>query len=275
VATTDTTSQLALRRLGAQLRSLRERAGKTHEDIQLTGIAGRTKMWRIESGKVAARPGDVWALGRLYNTPIPRIEELVALAEAARQGPYWEDYDRTGVPFLGIYPDLERSASRIATWEPTIVTGLLQTPAYMRVTMEASVLLDARGVEERIRLRLARQAAVFERDEPPRVTVIQGVGSLILQVGSPEIMAEQVAHLRDLQRRGLAEVLILPATAGTYAVLSNGFTILEFDHADDPTAVYTEILSGGHYYETPKRVGEMRRTFDQIRAHAISIEEYS
>jgi hypothetical protein len=274
-ASTDTSSQLALRRLGAQLRGLRERAGKTHEDVQITGIAGRTKMWRIEHGKVAAKPGDVWALGRLYNVPIPRIEQLVELAEAARHGPYWEDFDRIAVPdWLGIYAELERSASRMATWEPTIVTGLLQTPAYTRATMEVNVRLDARRVEERVRFRLARQSAVFERDEPPRITVIQGVGSLILQVGSPEVMAEQVAHLRDLQGRGLAEVLVLPAAAGAYAALSTGFTILDFDHADDPTAVYAEIPLGGHYYETAEQVDEMRWALEQLRAHSITIEEY-
>jgi hypothetical protein len=275
VASTVAPSPLALRRLGAQIRGLREKARKTHEDVQLAGIAGRTKMWRIESGQVPVKPGDIWALCHLYNAPTERVQELVALAWAARQGPYWEDYDRVALPdWFGIYADLERAASAIAAWEPMFVAGLLQTQEYMQALMEADDQLDARAVQDRVRFRRTRQK-VLERADRPQITVVQGAGSLILQVGSPEVMAGQVAHLRDLHVRGLAEVLVLPATAGAHAVPSSGFTILDFPHQDDPAAVYTEIPLGAHYYETPEQVGEIRRAYGQLRRHSITIEEYT
>jgi hypothetical protein len=48
---------VARRQLGRWLRTLREEAGKTIEDVTVTGVLGRTKLWRIEHGRTSVRVG--------------------------------------------------------------------------------------------------------------------------------------------------------------------------------------------------------------------------
>jgi transcriptional regulator with XRE-family HTH domain len=50
------------RELGRRLRQLRHAAGKTEADVEQANLASRVKLWRIETGKVRVKVGDVRGL---------------------------------------------------------------------------------------------------------------------------------------------------------------------------------------------------------------------
>ena len=77
--------------------------------------------------------------------------------------------------------------------------------------------------EQRVRFRLERQQTRAD------VTVILGEAALQLTVGSPEVMAEQIDHLR----RTSPTVLVLPFDAGAYP-FRGSFALLDFDDAEWP-----------------------------------------
>jgi hypothetical protein len=81
---------------------------------------------------------------------------------------------------------------------PGILHGLLQTEGYARAILETST--DAAEEITRVRLasRLERQRRVLGRTGPPQATFIIDQLSLYREVGSPEVMAEQCAHLASL-----------------------------------------------------------------------------
>jgi transcriptional regulator with XRE-family HTH domain len=267
-------SGLVRRQLGMRLRRLRELAGKTHEDVEVAGIAGPTKMWRIEKGKVPVKVGDIWALCNLYSATPDVTETLVALAQGTRGGAYWEEYGDLVVPdWLGLYVGLESAARSVETYHPELVHGLLQTPAYARAVISADERLDPAVVEKRVVFRLQRQATVLERKPAPNVTVTLGAGALALIVGSPEIMQAQVTHLLNVARAGAASIRVVPWEAGAYP-MRGAFTVLDFDDPDDPAVAYVEIPLGARYMELEAQVQEYRYVLSVLRAKSVPIEEF-
>jgi transcriptional regulator with XRE-family HTH domain len=267
-------SALVRRQLGIRLRRLRVQAGKTLEDVEVAGIAGPTKMWRIEKGKVPVKVGDIWALCSLYAASTEVTEALVALAQGTRGGSYWEEYGNLVVPdWLGLYAGLEGTARSIQTYHPELVPGLLQTPEYARAVISADERLDLSVVDKRVAFRLERQRAALEHEPRPRLAVILGAGALALRVGSEQIMQDQKAHLLSIAGRGSMSIRVMPWEAGAYP-MRGAFTLLDFDDPDDPAVVYVEIPLGARYLEQEAQVEECRYVLSVLHAKSVPIKDY-
>lgn len=268
-------STVVRRQLGRKLRRLREQAGKTHEDVAAAQIASPTKMWRLETGKVAVKPGDIWALARLYDVSNDVTEALVSLAAGTRDDGWWEDYREAVPDWLGLYAGLEAAASTVMTWHPELVHGLLQIPAYAEAVIRADERLSDEIVQQRLAFRMERQRSLLSRTPPPRITAVLGAGALSLVVGSRKVMRDQVAHLRAKCARSGVTVRVLPWTAGAHPSMKGPFTVLDFDDPDDPALVYVEHHLGARYLERSQQVGEYRRIFDALLSRTVTIEEYT
>ena len=72
---TESGSIVVRRQLGRELRTWRERAQRTLDDVATAQIASVSKVHRIEHGRTAIRPGDVRELCRLYGQD-PRSSRL-------------------------------------------------------------------------------------------------------------------------------------------------------------------------------------------------------
>jgi hypothetical protein len=90
--------------------------------------------------------------------------------------------------WFGLYAGLEATASKIRSFEPQLVHGLVQTPEYARAVIGADPRLSPEVVEQRVRFRMERQRT------RANVNLIMGEGALSLVAGSPEIMAAQIEH---------------------------------------------------------------------------------
>ena len=268
-------STVVRRQLGRKLRRLREEAGKTHADVETAQIASATKMWRIETGKIPVKPGDVWALARLYDLSVEVTEAMVALAAGTRDEGWWEEYGAAVPDWLGLYAGLEAASSSVLTYHPELVHGLLQIPDYARAVIRADERLSDSVAEQRLTFRLERQRAVLGRAAPGRITAVLGAGALMLEVGSPAVMQAQVRHLRGLSSRGYVDVRVLPWCTGAHPSMKGAFTMLEFDDPDDPSLVYVESHTAARYLEQAEQLVEYRRIFGLIHSKAVPIEEYT
>jgi transcriptional regulator with XRE-family HTH domain len=274
VNTAKGSASLVRRQLGRRLRLHREEAGKKQEDVAEANIAGRTKLWRLESGMTAARPGDVLALARLYRVPQAETDELMALAEASRSTGYIAEYG-PGVPeSFGFFADLEAGAGAMAVYNSELVLGLLQTEEYARAAIRAVRSLSRSDVDRRVAFRMKRQRTFFERAQPSRLDVVLTAGALRVQVGSPAVMEAQIAHLQAVADRDGVSVRVLPFENGLHASMHGPFTILDFDDPDDPSVVRLDSVVGIRYIERPKHVGEFRAVFEDVRARAVPVREY-
>lgn len=262
----------ARRQLGLRLRYLREDTGRTAEDLISAHVMSRTKLWRIESGRVAVKAGDVLALTRLYGTASGVVDELLALAEATHGSGYLEDYGTAVPEWVGLYAELEASASMISSYTSELIPGLLQTVGYTRAVMEADETLSPEIVERRVAFRVERQRRFFAGSG--RLEVIATAGVMNLQVGSASVMEEQVAHLRAVNDEGAVRIGVLPATNGVHTAMRGPFVILDFDDPDDPAIAYVENLVGSRYIEKPEDLRRFRRALDQLRRRALPLEEW-
>ncbi len=232
-------------------------------------------MWRIETGKVPVKPGDVWALARLYNVPAEVADALAALAAGTRDDGWWEEYGAAVPDWLGLYAGLEAASSTVLTYHPELVPGLLQTPDYARAVISADERLSREVVEQRVAFRLERQRAVLERARPGRVRAILGAGALALVVGSSSVMEAQIAHLRTISAGDQVSVRILPWERGAHPSMKGAFTLLEFEEPEDPPLVHVDTHMGARYMEQPGQLAEYRRIFELLHSKGVPIEEYA
>jgi len=261
------------RRLGAELRRLRESAGMTLEDVGERLEWSASKVSRIETARVAVRPRDVADLSDLYGVKPERRDELIALARASRQQGWWQQYSDVKDEAFQAYVGLEAEAARIRWYTAELVPGLLQTEAYAQEVVHA-ILTE--GSPERARrvveLRLARQRRLHE--EPPlKVWAVLNETVLRCNVGGPEVMREQLQHLGALARWPSITLQVLQPAGGAHAAMDGSFTVLQFPEPGDPDVVYLQHRTGDIYLETAEHIAVYNLAFDHLLARAASPDQ--
>jgi hypothetical protein len=266
-------STVVRRQLGRHLRRLRDGAGKTEADVEEANLASRTKLWRIETGKVAVKGGDIRGLCWLYGADTRTTNALAALAVGTREQDWWEDRDDE---WCGLFRGLENAADEMRTYNAELVHDLLQTPDYVRALCLAAGADDPDELlRNKVKLRAERQHHLLTRTPPQRLVAVLGAAALTRPVGGAAVLAEQIACLRDLNRHDNIDIRVLPWDAGAHpAIRLGGFTILDFHHDDDPAVVHAETHTGARYLEKAGEVAEYRRLFDLIYRKTTPIENH-
>ncbi|MGW3205341.1 helix-turn-helix domain-containing protein [Streptomyces sp. NPDC001135] len=163
--------------------------------------------------------------------------------------------------------ELEVRAAEICTFQMGMIHGLLQTPEYVRAVLGA---LDDSDLDDRSAVRLARQR-IFEKEEPPVFWVVLSEAALKQEIGGPEIMRGQLAHLLTFENNPRINIQVLPFSAGAHAGLQGSFNVYRF--ASDPAIVYPEAYGSGHTTANPDTVKDCSLRYDHLRAAALSIKD--
>ncbi|WP_306321715.1 MULTISPECIES: helix-turn-helix transcriptional regulator [unclassified Streptomyces] len=178
--------------------------------------------------------------------------------------------DRRYAGYFAAVVELERLATRICEFAPTVVPGLLQTAAYARaVTLAANPFVTDEYVEEKVSAR--RERADILRDAArPEYWAILHEGVLRTPVGGPAAMAEQLEHVADLMRRRVVWLGVIPYEVGASALMGGMLQLMEFD--DAPPVAYTETAFSGTLIDDPAVVKRAQRAYDLARGAALSPE---
>ncbi|WFE24912.1 DUF5753 domain-containing protein [Solwaraspora sp. WMMD791] len=171
-------------------------------------------------------------------------------------------------PWLRSWVEHEHRAILLRAWEPTLIPGLLQTEAYMRLVF-AGVPTNKGPIEEVVADRLARQAAVLDR-EPP-VELIALVEESALRRGPREVMKEQLAHLVDLGHRPTVRIRAVPDSAGLHAGLSGPLSLATL--SDGRRVGYLDDLLRGRLASTTGDVLELELIWEAINELALSADQ--
>jgi hypothetical protein len=257
--------------LGAQLRRMREAAEVTPEAAAWHLRASRSKISRMENGRVRFKDRDVADLLGLYGVTDPQVVAgMLELATQANAQAWWAKYGDILPGWFEPYLGLEASATRIRTFDLQFVNGLFQTEAYAR----AVTLIGLRNaapdeVARRVSVRMRRQD-LLAAPSPPRVWSILDETALRRPVGSADIMRDQVGHL--IQLAGLSHVTlqVIPFAVGAHDGAGGAFTVLRFAEPDVPDVVYIEQLTGAQYLEKPADVDRYLDVMNRLSATALS-----
>ena len=257
------------RRLTVELRRLREQAGLTCEDVGHRLECSGTRISRMETGRIGARPGDVRELLEIYGVTGAEADSLVQLARDARRKGWWRAYGRVLPPWFEAYVGLESDAARLHDFQPSVVPGLLQTEDYARAVMRGAPDAGcAEDIDQQVALRMRRQA-ILDEPRPPQLQVVLSESVLLVQVGGPVVMRAQLLRLADLASRPDLTIQVLPVRAAAQVQPVGPFTVLEFADPADPTVVYLEHLTGSLLLEDEEEVQRYRAMFDHLRAEAL------
>jgi transcriptional regulator with XRE-family HTH domain len=263
-------------RLRTALRTAREAALLTQQQVADAMDWSLSKVIRIEKGTVSISTNDVRALLHLYQVTDERhAADLVDLARAARKKAWWTAYRTEVPPHFGELMGLEAEASVHIYFQPTAVPGLLQTEAYARALLSniAPGRLTPEQIETRVEIRMARQRAVLEKPNPPRLEAVLDEAVLRRIADSPETMREQLLHLI---KKGAAEnivIQVLPFTAGVNTI-ETSFIILQFPDPDDGDVVYIENSPvTGHVFDRPDDISPYLRAYERLQETSLSKEE--
>ncbi|MFJ4206057.1 helix-turn-helix domain-containing protein [Streptomyces sviceus] len=256
------------RRLGAELRRLRLASGLKSTEVAERLMVSQPKISHLENGNRAISPRDVRDLCALYGvTDQQVIDALMQMARESGQQGWWHAYG--DIP-QSVYIALETDAAALHTYEPSAIPGLLRTPAYAHAVIEETIpQLSVEEAATRLKVCLRRQHRIYDPAHPLRLWVVLDESALHRVVGSPDIMREQLEHLKALGTEPHITVQVLPYTAGAHPALSGQFSILRF--ADDSAAaVHLERFTSDLYLEKPSDVQHYRVLHDHLQAQALS-----
>jgi transcriptional regulator with XRE-family HTH domain len=257
------------RRLGAELRRLREEAGLTIDRVAEVLECSPSKVSRIETGQVSATPRDVRDMLGLYRVDDERLEAMVQVAREARQRGWWQKFVDVpdGVP---AYVGLEAAATSIDVYMSLIVPALLQTPDYARAVIAAvRPDLPASELDRRVELRLRRQE-LLDQERPPVIRVLLDDALLRRPVGGPRVMAAQRRRLLADAGRPAITIQVLEVAAGAHAGMDGPFTIFGFQAPAERDVVALDSAADALYLEGPEDVARYRRVFELLLPTARS-----
>lgn len=264
------------RRLGKELRRLREDAGKTiAEAAQWVGIKPPT-ISKIENGRQAIRPTNVRLLLQLYGIGAPDADTLIRLAGEANQRGWWASYGDTVPDWFRNFVGLEADASEINGYDSELVPGQLQTAEYAEaVTLAAHPNTTVDELRRQVTFRHERQERLAGNN-PPRLHFVLNEAVLRRPVGGAEAFHKQLEHLAEVTRLPHVDVQVLPFSAGPHAAMGQTFRVVRFPGDEAGLDfVYQENDRGALYLERPADVDRYQTVFDQLAAMALSSSETS
>ncbi|MFJ6655633.1 helix-turn-helix domain-containing protein [Streptomyces sp. NPDC091377] len=264
------------RKLGAELRALRTRAGLTSGEAAALVGWHQSKVSRIETGASGVKPADVRLLLDAYRVNDPDLRELLLVlagSEESGRHHWWHAYRGVLPPTYRDFISLESQATAMRTLETTVVPGLLQTPEYARAVTRAAVEgLDEERLDALVEVRLARQDVL--RAEPPlELHAVLDEAVLHREVGGPEVMARQRERLAEAARLPQVRLQVLPFSAGAHIGVTGPFVIFSFSSTSDLDVVVLDHLTSSLYLEGREDLGAYSEGFSTLQFHALSPED--
>jgi transcriptional regulator with XRE-family HTH domain len=260
--------------LGAQLRRLREASDISAEKAGYAIRGSRSKISRMETGRVGLKVRDVEDLLTLYGVvDQPERAKVIALAKRSREPEWWTQYNDILPDWFETYLGLESAATAIRTFEMQFVPGLLQTEGYARaVTMLGHQTASPDEIERRVGLRMGRQD-LLAREKPPRIWAVMDEAVLRRPIGGIQVMRAQLRRLAEAARLNHVTLQVVPFERGGHAAASGSFSILRFEEQDLPDVVYIEQLTSALYLDQRTDVEHYLEVVDQLSGEALTPTE--
>lgn len=246
---------------GAELRYKREAAGLTLEQMADGSFRGVPFLSQIEHGE-RRMPMD---LARHVDAKLGTdgfFERRCEDARKAKQSGHAE--------YFADIAEMEPFAEMIEEWAPMLVPGLLQTPVCAaKVIRTGMPWLPPGAVEKQVAARVKR-AELWEAECPPAYWAILHESVLRKPLLPPEEMADQLLHIVAVITSVQGVLQILPETASSHPLMMGMVKLMAFP--DAPALAYTEGVHSGQIIDYPALVKDYRRSYDLLRAAALSPE---
>jgi transcriptional regulator with XRE-family HTH domain len=253
--------------LGADLRELRKRTGRTVVQVAETLGMHHSTISRWERGDTMPDEADTAALLAIYGVT---GEERARLVELARQDTI-PDWVAPGIGRqLAALIEHERRAERIIEVNPLLIPGLLQTRDYTLALMLSIGTPQGQAEQDAI-IRMGRQSVLTSR-RPAKYLAVIGEQAVRYPPCDNAVAADQLHHLLMMSERPNIEIRILPIDRRQYSIALEGrFMLFEFPR-DNPV-VQVESHCSTSTLTNAGAVGSYQKAVGAIRAGALNAVE--
>jgi transcriptional regulator with XRE-family HTH domain len=260
------------RRLGQELRRLRELRGMTAEEVADRLLVSQSKISRLENGRRSISQRDVRDLCGVYEVEDLRVvESLMQMAKDSRQQGWWHAFG--DIPY-SVYIGLETDAASLRVYEPQVVPGLLQTQSYAEALIAGALPESSQAeIDKRVGVRLRRQGRVNDEEQPLRLWAVIDEAALRRVIGGARLMREQLEHLLEIAQLPHVTIQVLPFTMGAHPGINGQYAILEFPDTADSSVVYIEGVTSDLYLEKANDVHKYTVMYEHLRAQALNVEQ--
>ncbi|MFF2657985.1 helix-turn-helix domain-containing protein [Kitasatospora sp. NPDC058032] len=260
---------LRQRRLGVELRRMREQAGFGGSQLARAIGATPAQITQMEAGRTGI---SVERLRTIAATCMCVNESLIdALAEIiterGRPG-WWEEYrDALATDFLE-NAELEGHAKRLVTYTVTFVPGLLQTDAYASAVFGNSIPpLPCHEVDLRTAFRMRRQQVVRSGAVPYTAYIHEA--ALRMRFSGAKVFTDQLDALVESSERSATSVRVVPFAVDGLPSPSENFTYAEGPIPELDT-VQIDTGLGCQMFDAPAHVAKFRAVLVQMESNSLS-----
>ena len=240
---------------GREVQQARMAAGLTLAELGRVIGYHKSQVSRVERG---------------VRAPTAKFAQMCDLAFPQRAGWFLRFYKDSRQwsampPWFRNWIEHEQRAVNLRIWQPSSLSGLVQTESYALAQLRTFPGATAEQVTERFSVRMGRQA-ILTREMPvaPMVWFLIDEAALRRRTGSPVIMADQLERLLDLAELPNVTIQVVPDVA--HAECTGGFALAE---AANGSAAYIETALTGQVFEDPVVILELSGRFDALRTEAL------
>jgi transcriptional regulator with XRE-family HTH domain len=245
--------------LGRRLRRMREDAGLSQRALADQIGYPFSYIGRVERGEQLPSEALAIALDAHFGTSGLFVDLLEMAQDASIP-----DYGRAIV-------SSEDKATRIQSFNSSLIPGLLQTEGYARALFRISLPRESEEeLSERVETRMRRKR-VFSKGEPPYFWAIMDEAALKRPIGGAKCMRDQISHILDASRKPHITVQVLPFTQGEHPLLGGSLSLVTLQNG--ATIGYVESFASGDQLESPKMVLELTQLLDIARSKALPESE--
>jgi transcriptional regulator with XRE-family HTH domain len=273
------------KRLAAELRRLREAAGKTLDQVAHELMVSTSKLSRLENAQGSPQPRDVRDLARYYGVDgTPVGNQLMSWATAGRQQGWWARYGEVMErdPGFDAYLAYENEAAVANVYTIPYVTGLLQIPEYTAEMIKAKEpWRTAEEVNRFVAVRSVRQEGLYRRDggvPPLELRTVLHECCLTQLVGDAKVMRAQLEALLKVtsptrSRPGefpKLDLRVLPASAAPHRMNTCTWSYFVFEGAArDRDVVAVETHAGFLHLEKSDEVQKYAQAFEELMRRSL------
>ncbi|GAA4637509.1 helix-turn-helix transcriptional regulator [Actinoallomurus vinaceus] len=236
------------------LRKRRAAAGMSQRDLAKRATLSESGVKHLEAGRRPFRR----AHAELFDTLFDTDGFFVRLWTHSQR-----EHDRE---WFRRYTGYERRADEIRIFQPLVIPGLFQTPAYARALLEPGRLPDLDGT---VSARIARQE-ILDRADAPEVWALITEAVLRTPIGGTEVFREQLGQLLKIAKRPNVTIQVIPMSAGAHIGFDGGFVLLSIE---DERVAFVEAQLSGRLIRDEGEVRELAVRYDRIRAKALSEDD--
>ncbi|MEU0702696.1 DUF5753 domain-containing protein [Streptomyces bacillaris] len=256
------------RRVGAELRKMRQSVGLALAEAATLLGAERTTISNTESGRFGVSGERVRNWAASYACPDEAyVEALAAMAEERGRG-WWEDYRNDLTSETLDLAELEHHAAGIRAVLIMYMPGLLQTEDYARAVFAEAVPRLPEARQRRLLSHRLKRRDVLDRENPPECTFLVHEAALRMVYGDSKIARRQLDYLLRESERDNVTVRVVPFAAGGFPETGSS-TQYVYGPVPQLDTLLTDTATGPAFLDAETRLVNYRATMDRVEGLSL------